>query len=188
MIIIAGPNGAGKSTLAPFLLRDKLGVPEFVNADTIAHGLSAFAPESVAFEAGRVLLKRLRALAAQRRNFAFETTPATRSYAGWLRQLRLAGYAAHLVFLWLRDVGIAFERVKERVRAGGHYVPDEVIRRKSSRGVQNFFGLYQHLVSTWAVYDPSIVNAPTLIAAGEERLALAVFNNNLWFQLREAAQ
>jgi predicted ABC-type ATPase len=45
VVIIAGPNRAGKSTLAPHLLRDTLNIPEFVNADTIAEGLSAFAPE-----------------------------------------------------------------------------------------------------------------------------------------------
>jgi predicted ABC-type ATPase len=70
VIIIAGPNGAGKTTLAPYLLRDKLGVLEYVNADPIALGLSGFDPGSVAFEAGRVMLNRLHDLAAQRKNFA----------------------------------------------------------------------------------------------------------------------
>lgn len=60
IIIIAGPNGAGKSTLAPLLLRDKLKLTEYVNADTIALGLSAFAPEKAAMEAGRVMVRRLR--------------------------------------------------------------------------------------------------------------------------------
>jgi len=46
VIVIAGPNGAGKTTLAPFLLRDTLGVLEYVNADPIAHGLSGFDPAS----------------------------------------------------------------------------------------------------------------------------------------------
>jgi predicted ABC-type ATPase len=50
LIVIAGPNAAGKSTLAPFLLRDALGLTEFVNADTLAAGLSAFRPERVAID------------------------------------------------------------------------------------------------------------------------------------------
>ncbi len=79
VILIAGPNGAGKSTLAPHLLRDTLGLTEFVNADTIALGLSAYNPDAVALEAGRVMLKRLRALAGQRASFAFESTLASRS-------------------------------------------------------------------------------------------------------------
>ncbi len=65
VIVIAGPNGAGKSTLAPALLRDTLQITEFVNADTIAEGLSAFAPETAAFDAGRVMLNRLSELAAE---------------------------------------------------------------------------------------------------------------------------
>jgi predicted ABC-type ATPase len=72
VIVIAGPNGAGKSTLAPHLLRDAFGIVEYVNADTIAHGLSAFAPENAAFAAGRIMLLRLRELADQKRDFAFE--------------------------------------------------------------------------------------------------------------------
>jgi predicted ABC-type ATPase len=58
IIIIAGPNGAGKSTLAPVLLRDTFDLRDYVNADPIALGLSAFDPASMAFEAGRIMLKR----------------------------------------------------------------------------------------------------------------------------------
>jgi predicted ABC-type ATPase len=77
LIILAGPNGAGKSTVAETLIRETLQVFEFVNADTIARGLSAFAPDSVAFAAGRIMLMRLRELVEARANFAFETTLAT---------------------------------------------------------------------------------------------------------------
>ena len=78
VIIISGPNGAGKSTLAPYLLRDTFGILEYVNADTIAEGLSAFAAETVAMEAGRVMLKQLKTLALQQKDFAFETTLSSR--------------------------------------------------------------------------------------------------------------
>jgi predicted ABC-type ATPase len=90
VVIIAGPNGAGKSTLAPFLLRDTFGLLEFVNADTISAGLSAFNAEAVALDAGRVMLTRLRELANNKQSFAFESTLATRSYASWLRRLKQA--------------------------------------------------------------------------------------------------
>lgn len=93
IVIIAGPNGAGKSTLAPALLRNELRLMEFVNADTIALGLSAFQPERTAIDAGRVMLKRLRELAEQKVSFAFETTLATKSYAPWLADLRRNGYS-----------------------------------------------------------------------------------------------
>src|SRR5215210_5984955 len=98
VVVLAGPNGAGKSTSAPYLLKDALAVDEFVNADTIAQGLSAYRPEAAAVAAGRVMLERLRTLARARRDFAFETTLSGRSYATWLRYLRSDGYRAHLVF------------------------------------------------------------------------------------------
>src|SRR6266849_307806 len=114
VIIIAGPNGAGKSTLAPFLLRDILNVREYVNADPIALGLSGFDPASMAFEAGRIMLKRLHSLAEQRKTFAFESTLAAKSYAGWIEKLHGEHYNFQLMFLWLRSPELAVQRVRER--------------------------------------------------------------------------
>jgi len=92
VVLVAGPNGAGKSTSAADLLRGALAVEEFVNADTIAQGLSAYRPETTAVAAGRVMLSRLHLLASRRGNFAFETTLAGRGHARWLRNLRASGY------------------------------------------------------------------------------------------------
>src|SRR5205085_2449598 len=130
VIIIAGPNGAGKSTLAPFLLRDRYSLLEYINADTIALGLSAFNPESVAFEAGRIMLGRLHDLADQQQSFAFESTLASRFYRRWISQLKQRGYEFNLLFLWLRCAELAVRRVRERVEAGGHDVAEEIIRRR----------------------------------------------------------
>src|SRR5262249_38672344 len=96
--IFGGPNGAGKSTLATTIMPKFLDVKDFVNADTIARGLSAFAPESVAIEAGRLMLKRLDELAASRADFAFESTLASRSFASYLRRLKDAGYNIELYY------------------------------------------------------------------------------------------
>jgi predicted ABC-type ATPase len=114
VIAVAGPNGAGKSTAAPALLRDALEVREFVNADSIASGLSAFRPETVAISAGRIMLARMRQLAAVRVDFALETMLASRSFVPWLAGLRDDGYMVHLLFLSLRDEGLALPRVAER--------------------------------------------------------------------------
>src|SRR6516164_8686605 len=130
VIAVAGPNGAGKSTTAPSLLKDSLEIVEFVNADTISSGLSAFRPESVAIAAGRIMLARMRVLAAAGENFAFETTLASRGLATWLRTLQQHGYRVHLMFLWLRTADLAVTRVMDRVRAGGHHVPADVVRRR----------------------------------------------------------
>jgi predicted ABC-type ATPase len=119
VIVLAGPNGAGKSTAAPYLLRGALGVTEFVNADVIAQGLSAFAPEAVAVAAGRIMLARLRELASKRVSFAFETTLASRSFAPWLASVVAGGYSFHLLYLWLPSADLAVSRVADRVRFGG---------------------------------------------------------------------
>ena len=120
LVMLAGPNGAGKSTTAPYLLKDALAVDEFVNADTIAQGLSAYRPDAAAVTAGKVMLERLRALASMRRDFAFETTLSGRSHARWLRELQASGYRTHLIFLSLPSADLALARVADRVRRGGH--------------------------------------------------------------------
>ena len=183
IIVIAGPNGAGKSTSAPFLLRDTLGISEFVNADTIAQGLSAFDPEGAAFAAGRVMLKRLGELAEARATFAFETTLASRSFAPWLRRQQARGYRVHLVFLWLPSAEFAIQRVKERVRLGGHFVPDGIVKRRYEAGLRNFFELYQPLADSWDFYDNTSA-IPELIASSE-RGTYAVSQPPLWDKIVE---
>ncbi|MBI5764845.1 MAG: zeta toxin family protein [Planctomycetes bacterium] len=180
IIVIAGPNGAGKSTTAPALLRGTLGVTEFVNADTIAHGLSAYAPESAAQDAGRIMLDRIRKLAKQRTDFAFETTLASRTYAPWIRQIKNAGYLFHLVFLWLPTADAAVGRVAARVQAGGHSVPEATIRRRFDRGLRNFFKLYRPLANTWRFYNNMSTNGPRLLARGHARLSIQVKDHKIW--------
>ena len=170
VVVLAGPNGAGKSTSAPSILKDALGVDEFVNADVIAQGLSGFEPERAAMAAGRIMLARLRDLARQRTSFAFETTLASRSFAPWLADLIGQGYQFHLVFLWLPDPDMAVARVAARVREGGHAVPEETIRRRYEAGLRNFFGLYQPMATTWNICDNSGAPMTKLIAAGESHL------------------
>ncbi len=141
VVVLAGPNGAGKTTASEALLRDELAVFQFVNADAIARGLSGFEPERAAFAAGRVMLSRLDELAAQRADFAFETTLASRAFAPWLARRILDGYEFHLCFVWLPSAEMAITRVAARVKAGGHDIPAESIRRRYARGIRNLFEL-----------------------------------------------
>lgn len=184
VVIVAGPNGSGKSTAAPSLLRDYLGLTEFVNADVIAQGLSGFQAEAVAIRAGRIMQARLRELASQRRDFAFETTLASRSFAPWLQELRDSGYRAHLLFLWLSSPELAISRVAARVQQGGHHVQEETVRRRYRRGLQNFFKLYQPIVDSWALFDNGSEGGRQQIASyigGEE---LHISNVRLWDTIR----
>jgi len=166
IVVLAGRNGAGKSTSAQRVLRGALQVDEFVNADVIARGLSQFDAASVAIEAGRVMLKRLRELAAKRATFAFETTLASRSFAHWIRELQVAGYKFHLVHLLLPSSDIAVARVQERVRHGGHDIPADVIRRRYVRGLSNMFELYLPLADSRKIVHNGN-RRPCLIASGE---------------------
>jgi predicted ABC-type ATPase len=183
VVIIAGPNGAGKSTLAPALLRDTLGIFEYVNADTIAEGLSAFAPEDASFNAGRVMLRRLHDLAEQHIDFAFETTLATRSYARRIRDWKIRGCQVSLVFLWLENVDIAIKRVAARVNAGGHSIPEPTIRRRYERGLKNLFELYLSLTNSWRVFHASPI-IPKEIARYDEPGGEVIFDHDLWRQIK----
>ena len=183
VVIIAGPNGAGKSTAAPAILRDVLGVDEFVNADTIAKGLSAYAPDTVAIEAGRIMLRRIAELSKRRSDFAFETTLATRSFAPKLRHLRESGYKIYLVFLALPNPDFAILRVKNRVQHGGHDVPNEVIARRFQRGLSNLFQLYMPLVDHWRVYD-NASEVPSLIAQQELGSDIMIADQEQWLTLQ----
>ena len=185
VIVIAGPNGAGKSTTAPWLLRDALQVSEFVNADAIAGGLSAFRPDSVAIPAGRAMLERMQNLADAQTNFAFETTLASRSFAPWLARLKRRGYHVHVLFLWLESADLAVDRVSARVRVGGHAVPEDTVRRRYDRGLRNFFRLYLPLVDSWQMFDNSRAGRPRLVASGREDHVQEVANAALWRKISE---
>jgi predicted ABC-type ATPase len=183
VVVLAGPNGAGKSTTAPTLLKGALGVTEFVDADTIARGLSAFQPERVALSAGRIMLRRLKELASQRVSFAYETTLASRMFARWLVELRQSGYRVHLLFLWLPSADLAVERVADRVHMGGHDVPEGTVRRRYAAGLRNFFSLYQPLANTWRIYDNSKSSGPRLIARGRSSKVTGVLDDTLWARI-----
>ncbi len=153
--VLAGINGAGKSSSADAILRVGMRVPVFVNPDTIARGLNALDPEGQAVKAGRVVVEHLRDLAKAKKSFAFETTLAGRTYASWLVELREAGYTTHMFYYWLDSADTAVGRVAERVRSGGHHIPEETIRRRYSRSVSNFLTLFRPVLTTWQVYDNS---------------------------------
>jgi predicted ABC-type ATPase len=185
VIVLAGPNGAGKSTSARTVLAETLSVMTYVNADLIAQGLSGFDPESIAVQAGRLMLARLRTLATERADFAFETTLATRFYAKWLRELQATGYAVQVVYFWLKSPELAVARVAERVRSGGHGVPERTIRRRYQRSLKNFFAWYRSSVDIWQVYDNSGSGLPRIVAIGGAGVAETVLDTAAWKQMQQ---
>lgn len=129
------------------------------------------------------MLTRLRELAGQRADFAFETTLASRSCAPWLRDLRVSGYDLHLFFLWLSSADLAIARVADRVQMGGHFVPDDVVRRRYSAGIRNFFSLYRPLATTWAVYNTSALKS-VRVAEGLAAETIGVYDRGTWDAIR----
>ena len=155
LYIIAGCNGAGKTTASFTILPDILDCKEFVNADEIAKGLSPFQPEKVSFEAGRLMLQRIDTLIHEGQTFAFETTLATKSYKNKIVQAQNFGYNVVLLFFWLRKIELAIERVKLRVKEGGHNIESEVIKRRYKNGISNLFEIYLPIVNEVMIFDNS---------------------------------
>ena len=153
IIIIAGPNGAGKTTFAREFLPNEAGCPVFVNADLIAAGLSPFAPERAALQAGRLTLQAIARHMAGRESFAFETTLSGRAYARQIPQWQALGYRVELFFLSLPSADMAVQRVAERVRQGGHNIPEATIRRRFEAGRRLLAEVYRPLVTQWVLYD-----------------------------------
>lgn len=168
IIIIAGPNGAGKTTFARSFLPAEAHLPRFINADLIAAGLSPFAPESAAIQAGRLMVQEIEQSARRGDSFAFETTLSGLAYLKRIGQWRAQGYWVTLYFLSLANIETAIARVAERVRQGGHNIREPVIRRRFLAGWRNFTQHYRAAVNDWTVYDNS-GNMPVMTEWGENR-------------------
>lgn len=183
LYIIAGCNGAGKTTASYTILPEILDCKEFVNADEIAKGLSPFQPEKVAIEAGRIMLNRIKELIESGENFAFETTLSTRSYIHTVKKAQEKGYNVVLLFFWLQLVELAIERVKERVKEGGHNIPTEVIRRRYKKGIYNLFELYLPVIDSVLIFDNS-EGKHELIAEKIEGNQLTLLNQEKFIRLK----
>ena len=157
-------ESAGATFAEQFLPREAV-CPDFINADLIARGLSPFAPERAALQAGKVMLAQMAQKVHRGESFAFETTLSGRNYVRHIREWKRAGYHVTLIFLSLPSADVAVARVKSRVRQGGHNVPEEVIRRRFDAGLRLFVSTYRDLVDSWVLYDNS-GPAPRRLAAG----------------------
>ncbi len=181
LYIIAGPNGAGKTTASFNLLPDILHCPNFVNADEIARGLSPFAPETVSFQAGRIMLQRIDELLPQKVDFAIETTLATRSYVQLVHRAQALGYKVHLIFFFLENEEQAIQRVAQRVSNGGHNIPEEDIRRRFKRGIYNLLNLYMPICDSVLVYNN--IKSPAQLVARKKASTMDIVEEEMWNQL-----
>lgn len=181
LYIIAGCNGAGKTTASFTILPEVLDCREFVNADEIARGLSPFQPEKVAFEAGRIMLHRVEELLRRGETFALETTLATKIYQQKIRAAQQQGYSVTLLYFWLSSPELAQERVKTRVREGGHSIPPDVIERRYWQGINRLFDSYLPLVDRALIFNNS--SGTPILLAEKSANGLVITQDKLYHQL-----
>ena len=177
LYIIAGCNGAGKTTASFTILPEVLDCKEFINADEIAKGLSPFQPESVAMQAGRIMLARMEELLQKGETFAFETTLATKSYKQKIEWAQANGYEVTLLFFWLDSPNMAKKRVAQRVAEGGHSIPSQTIERRYHNGITNLFAIYIDMVDICYIFDNS-EGRKELIAQKERHKDIVIYNND----------
>jgi len=179
LYIIAGCNGAGKTTASYTILPDILHCKQFVNADNIAAGISPFDVESVAIEAGRIMLHRINELLQLGEDFAIETTLATRIYIALVHKAKTIGYNVSLIYIWLSDPALALQRVSDRVEKGGHNIPADVVARRYWRGLSNLFCLYIPICDNWVVADNSSDDL-TEVARKKAEFEIVIADNDIW--------
>lgn len=165
ILMIAGPNGAGKTTFAENFLLREANCPAFVNADSIAAGLSPFEPHKMAIKAGKLMMLQIKEYVAKGVNFAFETTLSGRGYARMIPDWQSKGFKIKLFFLRLPNVELAISRVEKRVKEGGHWIETDTIIRRYHAGLANFENIYKPIVDCWALYN-SADQTPILIEKG----------------------
>ena len=185
LYIIAGCNGAGKTTASFTILPEVLNCKEFINADEIAKGLSPFQPESVAMQAGRIMLARMDELLQKGETFAFETTLATKSYKQKIEWAQANGYEVTLLFFWLDSPNMAKKRVAQRVAEGGHSIPSETIERRYHNGIANLFAIYMDMVDICYIFDNS-EGERTPIAKKYKGEKEIIYNTDLYNQMKNS--
>ena len=139
-----------------------------MNSDEFAKHLSPFSPESAYITASRLMLKKVKYLFNRREDFCIETTLATRALLKMTRSAQNMGYYVTVLYFWLNSPDIAVQRVAARVKAGGHDIPEETIRRRYKMGLSYLFHNYMQTCDKWILADNS--NPPfSVVAEGSSK-------------------
>ena len=186
MFIISGCNGAGKTTASYSLLPEMLECSEFVNSDEFAKGLSPFNPEKAAIKASRFVIMKIRHLISRQMDFAVETTLATRTLLKTVKMAQSNGYTVTLLYCWLNTPELAIQRVKARVEAGGHNIPEETIRRRYRVGIQYFFNDYSPVCERWILADNSQIPF-RVVAEGSKLDTVSIRDEETYYKIRSYA-
>lgn len=169
MFIISGCNGAGKTTASYSLLPQMLECSQYVNSDEFAKSLSPFNPDAASFTAGRYMMMKVKYLIDRQQDFGIETTLATRSLVRIVEEAKEHGYSVTIIYMWLSSPELAISRVRDRVSAGGHNIPENIIRRRYVMGLKYFFGDYIKVCDRWILADNSELPF-TVVAEGNREM------------------
>ena len=180
-IIIAGGNGVGKTTFARAFLREN--DYEFLNADEIAKSLSAENPQDKKISAGKLFFQKLNDSVAENKSLLIESTLSGRYLQKFIENVKEKNYQITIIFLFAESPEILIERIAERVKKGGHFVPDEDVRRRFIRGKNNFREIYKHLADSWSL----IYNAEGRFheVALSENKEIVIFDENLYRKFQQ---
>lgn len=165
LYIIAGANGSGKSTLANVLLKEKK--LSFLNADEIAKELSPDAIDIVPISAGKEYFKRLNLFFESDISFAVESTLSGNNIKRIIEKAKLKNYKIILVYSFLQNCAVCIKRVKNRVKNGGHNVPEADIIRRYYKSIIKFWNEYRFLVDEWSLFYNGYDYAPMLVSFGK---------------------
>lgn len=168
LLVFAGPNGSGKSTVTKGL--PVVGL--YVNADEIKRSVGC-SDLSAAREAEQIR----ETLLFRRQDFTFETVLSTDRNLELLRRAKEAGYKIFAVFVLTHDPEINVKRVAERVQSGGHHVPEDKIRSRYKKSINNLPKLI-HIADVTRIIDNS-EDEPNLICEIRGK-SIQIWNNDVW--------
>ena len=149
---------------------------EFLNADEIAKSLSAENPSEKKISAGKLFFQRLNEAVAQDKSLLIESTLSGRYLQKMFGTWRKRDYQINIIFIFAESSEILIERIAERVKKGGHFVPDEDVRRRFMRGKENFWNIYKDLADSWSLFY-NTNDSFKKIAAGEENKIITIDEN-----------
>ncbi len=180
--VLAGANGSGKSTIAQELLQEqKL---EYINADDIAKELNPTDISKVKISAGKETKRRIENCFKEKLSFAVETTLSGNNYIKTFEKAKELGYRIILLYTFVDNSKTCIERIKVRVKNGGHPVPDEDVIRRYKRSISNFWNKYKSLADEWLLYYNGN-DSSTIVAQQCNREDIDILNENLYTLFRK---
>jgi predicted ABC-type ATPase len=165
LILICGPNGSGKTTFAKSFLESEKFM--FLNADEITKELKLEDKKGKNYTTGREYFLKLESLLKDNKSIIIESTLSGVSLSKHVRSIKKKGYSVKIIFVMLNNPYQCIERIKHRVKSGGHHVPDVDVVRRFERGINNFWSIYKVLAEDWKLYNNSETGFE-LVATGEK--------------------